>query len=447
LSLAFPTMKTSGKGENNMGNFIRMAKFMKRMSKLESLNLCFRTKGFSRVVKVLDSSRRLKDLKHLKVRFNLPDDSDRKMLSGLLVEMKNVFKYATSLNLGELDPVDFESFRKLPEACLNLKQITFGIDHCEYGEQEQAALQGLLMSLEALGKLERLEIMTRDKAGWMRDFALPISIKHVKISFLGGMWYPYEALKDFRENPVYVSFFERWSKLKNLDCLEIYDHSDSFAGYFLEVLQEILKKIPRLRSLQLVAGGVGSAFSRNIEREHHMDIVKFMKPLENINKELEVLEISTADGLFLKDGFEEEVQLPKLLSLKLEGTIFEKEFSLENYVKLFESCFLKKKKCQLELVQNRSTNSEVFLNLFEQLKKNAGRGDNLEIACNILVRRKNFDTPLDNIVKGFKEFEKSPREMKNASLVVNAGMDSVMLNQKLAFSVKKLFKKLEILGG
>jgi len=320
--------------------------------KLEHLSLLLSQKEQFRALKAIDLLKRLKDLKRLSLRFKWCNSHDQNILNSFM-ELENIWKSVTRLNFGQVAQEGYESFKRLPEKCPNLRELSLKHYHCDYQrlnvfqkamEQPYQVPSDYLSSIGAFQRLEKVEIQVGEMSNFIGYFTLPSCIKSVYLHFWNSEWIFAEGENEdtCRKNPMFTRFFERWSELTCLDYLEICYNNDEYGGYDLDFPQELLKRIPKVRSLRL------SYLKDNI-----FDIVSFFEPLKGINKELEELEIDVENMLRLSRDHQKKIQFPKLSKLVVSGELL-KGKSLENYIGLFDHSLAEKKEGKVRVVEMTS---------------------------------------------------------------------------------------------
>jgi len=413
----------------------RLVHYMKAMHKLESVDIQFDHEAFARVLRGLDSLRRLKDLKHLKINLEVFHFHNKKLLGDYLLTFKNLFHYVTLIKFAFFGPDGFETFKEFREKCVNLRQMHLAIQNREYLQNDQFQVvagpyykvtSNYLQGIEAFQRLEAISVYVEDCLTFIRDFTLPTSIKHVQLIF--QMSSSEEINKDFREDPMFIRFFERWSKLINLESIDFRNthKMDKELGH--EVAQEILKRVPQLKKLCFHPGKISVA--------KIFDFVGFFKPLEAVNKSLEILDIDTLDQLLLKG----ELHFPKLLRLELRGDKLFRNLNLENYIKLLENSPGRR----IEFRDYSMISAEIFLKFLEGLKSLEEGGQKLELVFHPGIRCRLSENEWNQLVEGLEEFEKNAKDMRNISIYLTMGMDSErnMMKQRFPnFGNGKLFKK------
>jgi len=441
--IGWKASKTPEALKKEMDDFYQIAKYIKAMTHLQSLDLTFDKKEFARVLKLLDSSKRLKDLEYLGLNFRWQNKADQPILKDLVFEAKNVFYYMTCLDLGKFKEDGSEGFKELPGKCPNLEQINVTIDWNRLKRQgypEPVSLN-YLPSFEAFQKLEKFAIKVGDVETFFRDFTLPISIKSLEIFFCrnGAYSLPYErhSLKEDVKSP---DFYEIWSKLKNLESLNILDSDVDFT-------QELLMRVPKLRVLRF---GHRKRLLRDANLDiASFDIASFLKPLEHINKELEVLELEF-ESFFVKEESIKEIYFPKLERLKIDGK-WEKN-DLKSYLGLLETDSLRRNRL-IEFEDSYDCQSEELFKLLEQLNSVERAEDGVEMSFHLQVKPENKKEWKDEFIKQLQEFTKRGRKMKKVSLNLKKSEWSLwkVVYQQL-FSQKrdkfeafgKLFKEFEL---
>jgi len=427
--------------KKEMDDLHKISKYIKGLSQLQSLNIIFDKKEFIRALRVLDSSRNLRHLKHLGIIFKWKNSIDQTVLEDLIFEAKSLFHYVTYLNLGELSHDGFEAFKELPGKCPNLQRMSLKVDNRDYFDHfglksscsPQQVSSDYLLSFEAFQRLERISLRVADEETFFRDLILPISTKYVEIWFcpiLNSFSFGADpTICSLKEDVKSADFYERWSRLKNIESLNILDSDIGFA-------QELLKSIPQLRVLELgrvkLLPGVGS-----------FDIANFFGPLEHISKGLEVLELESA-SFRLKEESAKEIIFPKLERLKVKGKWDKNEF--KNYLRLFKNNRTSRENCMIEFGGSFYSQSEELFQLLEQLHSVYRAEDGLEMSFHIQIKLSFNNEWKDAFIKQFEEFTERGKVMKNVSLdlrspVSLAGLFYGKLDKFEAFG--KLLKKFE----
>jgi len=412
--VGFRAPKTPEAVKKEIDDLYQIAKHIKGLSQLQSLDITFDKKEFVRVLRLLDSSKRIKHLKHLALKFRWKNSADQAILKDLIFEAKNLFHYTTYLNLGEFTQDGSEGFKELPGNCPNLQRISIHVNNCPYTAPDlfkktcnpEPVTSDYLWCFEAFQKLERIGMQVGDVEAFFRDFALPISTKSIDISFFSNKnsfgFGAADTTPSLKENVKSPDFYDRWSKLENLESLNILDSDFDF-------MQEILKRVPKLKVLRLgwikLPPGVES-----------YDISSFFEPLGHINKDLEVLELE-ADSFSVKEEFIKGVYFPKLERLKIKGQ-WEKN-DLKSYLGLLKTNSLRKNRL-LEFGGSFYSQSEELYKLLEQFNNIYRAEDGLEMSFHLQIKINFKQEWKDEFIKQLEEFAERGREMKNVKLILKS---------------------------
>jgi len=164
----------------------------------------------------------------------------------VIKKYKTLLKYTTSFVSIPLktDP-ECQSFQMLEGSMPNLQSlhVNFSYDDANY-----------LGTIGTFKNLKDVSFEINNANIFVRDFILPSSVQSLKLyfneflPFIVGLEFPQEH----KDSTALKKFYDHFCSLKNLKNLEIKFHHETARKFLLEFTENIVKRIPSLKSLILL---------------------------------------------------------------------------------------------------------------------------------------------------------------------------------------------------